>query len=436
MLRVLFGAALLLGIACLTIWLIVEVLLPTLLAVAIVAGAIFCTTFLVKSILESVRKPTPQRSTGKHRESKPKGPKEYNGAHANPQHEFQNGQGSRGTTNSGGKEQKHSWRGEREKSWSFGGSYYELLGVEASATADEIRKAWRGIDSGQELSIEARKSFFEAYRVLIDPEARRRYDVELERTRHEKSPNQCHEKRRGKKQERERRNHHSEEGSKNHKDFRSEGHPGIAQPARTFYEQLGVEPSATQSEVVKAWKIFAKKWHPDVCDHPEAKEIFQAGTEAKEVLCDPVNRRKYDAQLSRDRSTTRRPSQARYRSPRQDEQRSENRHSKNGTQKRSRRGGGYSRGQNTRSRTDSNPNTGRSHSSTNYRGPYFTGTWAKIRRGPMRGSWGVWIESLYVREGDYAVIRRLDGRETMVVIVAVLNRSAGNRVSLCVVKNT
>ena len=77
----------------------------------------------------------------------------------------------------------------------------------------------------------------------------------------------------------------------------------------------------------------------------------------------------------------------------------------------------------------------RARRSSKYRGRYFTGTWARIRLGPWSGSWGAWIESLYVLEGDYAIIRRRDGREILVLVISVLNRSRGNRVSLCRVKS-
>ncbi len=77
----------------------------------------------------------------------------------------------------------------------------------------------------------------------------------------------------------------------------------------------------------------------------------------------------------------------------------------------------------------------RARRSSKYRGRYFTGTWARIILGPWSGLCGVWIESLYVLEGDYAIIRRRDGREILVVVISILNRSRGNRVTLCRVKS-
>lgn len=62
-----------------------------------------------------------------------------------------------------------------------------------------------------------------------------------------------------------------------------------------YYKILGVEPSATQSDIRKAYRKLAKKYHPDINkDSPDAKEHFQAINEANEVLSDPEKRKKYD----------------------------------------------------------------------------------------------------------------------------------------------
>jgi DnaJ-class molecular chaperone len=64
---------------------------------------------------------------------------------------------------------------------------------------------------------------------------------------------------------------------------------------RDYYEVLGVERGASETEVKRAFRRLARELHPDVNAHdPEAEEKFKAAAEAYEVLSDPEQRQVYD----------------------------------------------------------------------------------------------------------------------------------------------
>src|SRR5690348_12231046 len=66
--------------------------------------------------------------------------------------------------------------------------------------------------------------------------------------------------------------------------------------ARDYYEILGVDRGASDSDIKRAFRRLARELHPDVNDHdPEAEEKFKEAAEAYEVLSDPERRRTYDA---------------------------------------------------------------------------------------------------------------------------------------------
>ena len=64
---------------------------------------------------------------------------------------------------------------------------------------------------------------------------------------------------------------------------------------RDYYEVLGVNSSADNKEIKKAYRRIAMKFHPDRNpDDPEAEEKFKEATEAYEVLSDSQKRAAYD----------------------------------------------------------------------------------------------------------------------------------------------
>lgn len=71
----------------------------------------------------------------------------------------------------------------------------------------------------------------------------------------------------------------------------------------SHYELLGVDRGASQEEVAAAWRVVARRLHPDrhVCKSAEeqrqATQAFAAASRANACLSDPRQRREYDRTL-------------------------------------------------------------------------------------------------------------------------------------------
>lgn len=64
---------------------------------------------------------------------------------------------------------------------------------------------------------------------------------------------------------------------------------------RDYYEVLGIQKGATDSEIKKAYRKLAKQYHPDTNpDNKEAEAKFKEATEAYEILSDEEKRSAYD----------------------------------------------------------------------------------------------------------------------------------------------
>jgi curved DNA-binding protein len=64
--------------------------------------------------------------------------------------------------------------------------------------------------------------------------------------------------------------------------------------AKSLYETLGLSENANASEIKKAYRKLARKYHPDVNKDPQAEEKFKEINAAYEVLSNPEKKQQYD----------------------------------------------------------------------------------------------------------------------------------------------
>ena len=69
----------------------------------------------------------------------------------------------------------------------------------------------------------------------------------------------------------------------------------MAEQKRDYYEVLGIDKNADDATIKKAYRVLAKKYHPDMNPgDAEAEKKFKEASEAYAILSDPEKRKQYD----------------------------------------------------------------------------------------------------------------------------------------------
>jgi len=64
--------------------------------------------------------------------------------------------------------------------------------------------------------------------------------------------------------------------------------------AKSLYETLEVSENASESEIKKAYRKLARKYHPDICKESDCEEKFKEINAAYEILSDKEKKEQYD----------------------------------------------------------------------------------------------------------------------------------------------
>ena len=67
---------------------------------------------------------------------------------------------------------------------------------------------------------------------------------------------------------------------------------------KDYYKILDLEHNATETDIKKAYRKLAMKWHPDVNNNSSANARFIEINEAYEILISPSKRKEYDMYFS------------------------------------------------------------------------------------------------------------------------------------------
>lgn len=68
---------------------------------------------------------------------------------------------------------------------------------------------------------------------------------------------------------------------------------------KDHYDSLGLRNSASAQEIRRAYRILARRYHPDVNPEKNSEERFKEISSAYQVLSDPARKRQYDFELER-----------------------------------------------------------------------------------------------------------------------------------------
>lgn len=64
-----------------------------------------------------------------------------------------------------------------------------------------------------------------------------------------------------------------------------------------YYRTLGISPSSSHEEVRRAYRVLARRYHPDVNPGNTSEDVFKRVAEAYAVLSDADRRRSYDDEV-------------------------------------------------------------------------------------------------------------------------------------------
>ncbi len=62
---------------------------------------------------------------------------------------------------------------------------------------------------------------------------------------------------------------------------------------KNYFEILGISQDADKTEIKKAFYKLSREWHPDVCKHKDATEIFKLINQAYQTLIDDDEKKEY-----------------------------------------------------------------------------------------------------------------------------------------------